>query len=98
MVGMDHGPAEAAEERSPELQARHARLGLWLFSIYFALYTVFILLTAFDLPRLAVSVAGGVNLALVYGFGLIAAAIVLALLYGWLCRTAKPAPGGEERP
>ena len=38
MVGVDHGPAESAEERSPELQARHARLGLALFGVYFALY------------------------------------------------------------
>ncbi len=98
MVGMDHGPAESAEERSPELQAWHARLGLVLFGVYFALYIVFILLAAFDLSRLAASVIGGVNLALVYGFGLIAAAIVLALLYGWLCRTPAPVQRGEERP
>jgi uncharacterized membrane protein (DUF485 family) len=29
----------------------------------------------------------GVNLAIVYGMGLIAAALVLALVYAWLCRT-----------
>ena len=28
----------------------------------------------------------GVNLAIWYGFGLIVAAIVLALIYGWACR------------
>ena len=29
----------------------------------------------------------GVNLAILYGFGLIIAALVLALLYGWLCKS-----------
>ena len=28
----------------------------------------------------------GVNLAILYGFGLIIAALVLALIYGWLCK------------
>ncbi len=98
MVGMDHGPAESSEERSPELQARHARLGLALFAVYFVLYAIFMGLAAFDPARLAATVLGGVNLALAYGFGLIAAAIVLAFLYGWLCRSGSNAAPREERP
>ena len=31
-------------------------------------------------------VFAGINLAVVYGLGLIAAAFILALLYVWLCR------------
>jgi uncharacterized membrane protein (DUF485 family) len=97
MVGMDHGPAESSEERSPELQARHARLGLGLFAIYFALYAVFMGLAAFDPARLSIRVVGGINLALVYGFVLIAAAIVLAFLYGWLCRSGPDGAPREDR-
>ena len=28
----------------------------------------------------------GVNLAILYGFGLIIAAVLLALIYGWMCK------------
>ena len=98
MVGMDHGPAESSEERSPRLQARHARLGLALFAVYFLLYAVFMGLAAFDPARLSVRVLGGVNLALAYGFGLIAAAIILAFLYGWLCRSSQNDQPHKERP
>jgi uncharacterized membrane protein (DUF485 family) len=96
MVGLDHGGVASAEERSPAEQARHARLGLILFSIYCALYGVFVALAAFDLPVLAISALAGVNLALIYGFGLIVAALGLALLYGWLCRKVSQARS-EER-
>jgi uncharacterized membrane protein (DUF485 family) len=34
-----------------------------------------------------VIVFAGVNLAVLYGLGLIAAAFVLALVYAWLCRS-----------
>ena len=37
----------------------------------------------------------GLNLAIVYGFGLIIAALVLALVYSWLCR-ASAEPSGED--
>jgi uncharacterized membrane protein (DUF485 family) len=33
----------------------------------------------------------GVNLAILYGFGLIVAALALALIYAWLCRANAPA-------
>ena len=35
MVGLDHTPSQSSEERSPAVQAQHARLGLKLFGIYF---------------------------------------------------------------
>jgi hypothetical protein len=31
-----------------------------------------------------------VNLAIWYGFGLILAALILALIYGWACRSSAP--------
>jgi uncharacterized membrane protein (DUF485 family) len=38
---------------------------------------------------MADEVVAGLNLAIVYGFGLIIAALVLAAVYGWLCRTSR---------
>jgi hypothetical protein len=36
---------------------------------------------------------GGANLAVLSGFGLIGAALALALLYWWLCRDVRAAAG-----
>ena len=51
-----------------------------------ALYAGFLLLNAFDPDIMGAQILGGLNLAVVYGLGLIAAAFVLALVYAWLCR------------
>ncbi|HEY8548837.1 MAG TPA: DUF485 domain-containing protein, partial [Vicinamibacterales bacterium] len=69
-------------------------LRLGLFAIYLALYLGFMLLTAFDFPFMARTPFGGVNLAVLYGFGLIGAALVVALLYMWL---APSSDAGAER-
>jgi uncharacterized membrane protein (DUF485 family) len=80
------------------MQQRNARLGIVLFFIYLVLYAGFVLLAAFAPDVMERTPAAGVNLAVWYGFGLIAAALVLALIYGWLCRTREPGrpdPGAE---
>ncbi len=64
---------------------RNARIGLWLCGIYVLLYGGFVLLNAFSPSTMEQTPLLGVNLAIWYGFGLIVAAIVLALLYGVLC-------------
>lgn len=76
----------------PRIIARNARYGLILFAIYVVLYLGFMLLSVLrpdlmDAEPLGEGVPGaGVNLAILYGFGLIAAALVLALIYMVLCR------------
>ena len=62
------------------------RLGLFLFGLYLALYGGFVLLAAFAPQAMEATPLAGVNLAIWYGFGLIGAAIVLALIYGWARR------------
>lgn len=66
----------------------HARLGLWLFTTYLVAYAGFVGLNAFAPEAMERPTVGGVNLAITYGFGLIAAAFALALVYAWLCRTS----------
>ena len=68
---------------------RNARLGLWLFALYLLFYAGFVGITAFKPQAMDVAVVAGVNLAIVYGFGLIVAAIVLALVYGWFARDGR---------
>jgi uncharacterized membrane protein (DUF485 family) len=72
------------------MQSRNARVGLWLFFIYLAIYAGFVLLAAFSPATMARTPVAGVNFAIWYGFGLIAGAFVMALLYGWLCRVEQP--------
>jgi uncharacterized membrane protein (DUF485 family) len=76
------------EEEDPELAAGNARRGLWLFALYLVFYTAFVLLNAFGRFWMEQKPWAGVNLAIWYGFGLIAGALLLALVYAWLCRRA----------
>lgn len=71
---------------------RNARIGLALFAVYLALYAGFVTLAAFAPHVMERTLAAGVNLAVWYGFGLIAGALLLALLYGWLCRVEVASP------
>ncbi|MCW8130094.1 MAG: DUF485 domain-containing protein [Planctomycetota bacterium] len=64
---------------------RNARIGLILFFVYLALYGGFMALSVLKRSVLAEAVAG-VNVAILYGVGLIVAALALALVYMVLCR------------
>ncbi len=70
----------------PETIARHAGIGMVLFTLYLAFYAGFVLISAFQPEWMAVRPGEGVNLAIWYGFGLIGLALVLAVIYSWLCR------------
>ncbi len=73
---------------------RNARYGLILFAVYSSLYLAFMLLNAFMPQVMETIVFAGINLAVVYGLGLIATAFILALVYVWLCR-ANAEPGAR---
>ncbi len=76
------------EDEDPKLVARNTRVGLILFGVYFVIYTAFIGLTTYS-PTLMKSLPfGGVNLAILFGFGLIVAALILAIIYLFLA--ARP--------
>jgi uncharacterized membrane protein (DUF485 family) len=81
---------------TPVLAARRSRYGLALFSVYLALYLGFILLNVLDPAVMETTPVAGINLAIVYGFVLIAAALTLALVYAFLCRDHPSAEG--DRP
>ncbi len=65
------------------MRPRHDRTGLFLFSVYLLLYAGFVFLAAFRPELMESRPWVGLNLSLTYGFGLIAMAFVLALIYGW---------------
>ena len=69
----------------PETVTRNARYGIILFTIYTLIYAAFVGISAFAPQVMAKPVLGGVNLAVVYGFGLIVLAFAMALVYMFLC-------------
>jgi uncharacterized membrane protein (DUF485 family) len=64
-----------------ELESRTVRFGLKLFTVYFLVYAVYIGLATFAPAVMASEGPGGVNIAVWFGFGLIALAFILAAFY-----------------
>ena len=77
---------------------RNTRLGLTLFVLYLAFYGGFVGLAAFAPDMMARTPWAGINLAIWYGIGLIVAAVVLALVYGWACdsKSRQSADGDQS--
>jgi uncharacterized membrane protein (DUF485 family) len=96
MPGLDHLSRETSELDDPRTARRNARYGLVLFTLYLIVYGGFVLLNAFRPAWMESTPLAGVNLSVTYGLGLILAAFVIALIYGWMCR--MPAPSDEGRP
>jgi uncharacterized membrane protein (DUF485 family) len=76
----------------------NARLGLILFSVYLALYLGFVLINTFNPVAMESTPVAGVNLAILYGFGLIVAAFVLAMLYGAMSHHENTTHDHEDKP
>jgi uncharacterized membrane protein (DUF485 family) len=96
-MALDHGPSHPAEAEDPLVVARHARIGIWLFAAYLLLYVGFVLTNALMPEWMALRPWGGINVAIWYGFGLIGAAGVVALIYSWLCRKGMSAHSMTHR-
>lgn len=75
---------------------RQSRVGLTLFILYLALYLGFVLINAFWPEKMKSTPIAGVNLAVLYGFGLILAAILMAFLYGAVGSASDQNPASEE--
>lgn len=74
----------------------NTRLGLILFAVYLVLYLGFVLINAFAADLMDTTVVAGLNLAIVYGFALIVFALVLAMIYGLMCRAEPVEPKKAE--
>ena len=85
MSHWDHGGGSSNDD-APHIAARNARIGMFLFVIYTTCYAAFVLTCAFAPQRMAARPWAGINLAIWSGFGLLFLALVMALIYSWLCR------------
>ena len=89
MGGMDfHGSVEK-EQEDADVIAHNSRWGVILFFVYVLFYGGFMGLSAFYFDLMSRPALFGVNLAVVYGFGLILLAFLLAAIYMAVCRVAK---------
>jgi uncharacterized membrane protein (DUF485 family) len=70
-------------------------LGKWLFVIYSLFYFGFIMINVLSPDFMAIDV-GSLNVAIVYGFGLIIFAMVLAVAYNHVCTVAEEALNEED--
>lgn len=86
----DAAPSSPAEE-APSAGAGYAMPLFWL---YLAFYAGFMILSAFRIDLMGQPVFAGLNLAIVYGLGLIGGAVLMALLYAVLSH--GPARGGRQ--
>ena len=78
------------------MQSQTSRLGLILFGLYLLLYGGFVLLNAFSPTTMERTPVAGVNLAILYGFGLIIAALVMSLIYGMFAGSTDESGDGEQ--
>ncbi len=88
---------EPASSSGPDPAADYkTRLGVIMFLLYCVIYAGFVLLTVLTEGRAMQYVGlGGLNLAVLYGMGLIIFALILALIYSAMC-TAKERELGVE--
>lgn len=96
---MLHEPAAPVGEDRAE--GYKTRLGVRLFWVYAVVYAGFTLINVVKPTLMEKTVFLGLNLAVVYGFGLIIVALVLALLYNRACSRREEmmnAPDGAVPP
>lgn len=80
---MDHG--EAVKLGKDNAEKIKSKVGLILFGVYSAIYAGFVFINTLSPKTMGVTVMFGLNLAVLYGFGLIILAIVMGLLYNHYC-------------
>lgn len=86
-------PPEQKEDFASE---KKAKLGIQFFFIYFFFYAGFVAIGVLNYELLAYEVFKGLNLAIFYGFGLIVFAVLLGILYNFLCSRYEDEMNGVE--
>jgi uncharacterized membrane protein (DUF485 family) len=90
---MSHGPAvEWKEDRTAD---KKAKMGIIMVSIYILVYAVFVTINVVN-PKLMKIDIGSLNLAIVYGFGLIILALIQAFVYNHYCTRLEEKAEAED--
>ena len=91
---MLHEPA--AQSKSDPASSYKVRLGSWMFLLYAIVYCGFVAINVGKPVLMEKIVFMGLNLATVYGFGLIIFAMILALIYNAMCTAKEKALESQE--
>ncbi|WP_027714798.1 DUF485 domain-containing protein [Desulfuromonas sp. TF] len=83
---MGHGPA--VKLGKDNASAYKTRLGIWCFFAYTAVYFSFVAVNTIK-PSFMQKVVMGQTVAVVFGFGLIILALVMAVVYNHFCTAAE---------
>jgi uncharacterized membrane protein (DUF485 family) len=67
------------------------KVGVWMFLLYALFYGGFVILNVLQPVRMGEPFWLGMNLAVVFGFGLIIFALVLAVIYNGMCNRKEKA-------
>jgi len=89
---LEHG-GTSTEERDVVVEQHNARIGIILFVIYLSIYIAYMLVNVLSPQWMDLVPFWGLNLAVLWGMGLIAGALVLAVIYMSLCRI----PGRSQK-
>ena len=92
---MLHEPANTPTEKD-YAQAYKTRLGVVMFISYALVYVGFVLINITKPVLMEKEIVLGLNLAVVYGFGLIILSVIMALIYNYLCNKKEKALNGNE--
>jgi uncharacterized membrane protein (DUF485 family) len=91
--------APAAQASSPDDAAAYKRrLGLIMLAVCAVVYIAFILINVISPDTMGTTVAGGISLAIVYGFALIVIAFALAVVYNIACTRHEHEVSLRKRP
>jgi uncharacterized membrane protein (DUF485 family) len=83
---MGHGPAaKLGKDYASEYKTK---LGISMFIVYTLVYAIFVGINSVN-PSLMETIVLGQTLAVVYGFGLIFLAFVMAIVYNHFCTAAE---------
>ena len=72
-------------EENEIVTQQKSKLGVRLFFIYLICYAGFVIIGVFKYELLSITVFAGLNLALVYGIGLIVFAVIMGIIYNHYC-------------
>jgi uncharacterized membrane protein (DUF485 family) len=93
---MHHGPAvELGKDNSIP---KKTKLGVILCIIYSAIYAGFVFIGTIYPEFMGATVIGNLNVAYVYGMGLIILAVVMGLAYNHFCTAFEKEMNAEVRP
>lgn len=92
---MLHEPA--SQRGTDHAQGYKSKLGVRMFIVYALIYVGFVAINIISPVTMEKTVLLGLNLAVVYGFGLIVIALVLALIYNRACGLKEKELNSDER-